>query len=297
MEYLVDSLARTIENWCKTSSPLVANTSVGNREIKVLSTRRFKRGDEIIICNSEKGETPLYIDEIIDYQTLRLTSPVKFLWTTTDNSKVEKTFHQMYLQKVYFGEPLNIPKFPAVTVKPVNKSSSFIAFQTTKEVYNLQITLYVEDGNQEDAGRWLCRMADTIERGLKHNFYPLVGPFNTYGLSADAKAGDRFLKLSSTADFWYPSRITLENPWNYEELEVKSVIDSETIELFKPICFDYEVSSNPTVVLTERWIFNSWPSNITYGSVWKGTSLKSATIDWFAWEAQNFTQGNSEPHF
>lgn len=297
MQEILDGLARIINRWCKTSTPLIANTSIGNEYISVYTARRFEKGDQIIIRDSQgKGESPLYIDEVIDNQTIRLTEPVKFLWDINHSPVIEKTFYQTFLQKTYIGEPLNIPKFPAIVIKAITSSSEFIALRTTKEEYKVQITIYVEHSDQEDAYRWQMKMAKTIQNGLKSNIHPLIGPFTTSGLVANAFAGDFFIKVASTANFYSPGVCFLEDPWSYQEVSIKSIIDDNTIELFHPLVYDFNTTYNPILILADRWIYNSWPNTITHGVVFKGTSLKAASIDWFAQETEDHNIATSEPH-
>ncbi len=295
-EYILHSLSRIIKRHARTVSPLKYDTSVGSETIYVKSTRRFKKGDEIIIRSPTKGETKKYIDEVIDEYQLRLTERVKFLWTVDDGCVVEKTFNQMFLQGIYYGEPVNIPRFPAVTIKLVSNDSEWIALKQTKEKYNVQITVYVENGSQEESYLWLTRMTDTISEALKQNIYPLIGPYNTYSLLANASVGDYFIKVSDTSQFWTPARCYIEDAWNYQEIAVKRIVDSTTLELANPLCYDFTVSDNPLVILMNRWIYNSWAPSVNYGTIFKGTSLKASTIDWFCEEAVDRVNGPSEPH-
>lgn len=287
MEDVLDSVRRIVSRWCRTITPLTANVNAGDDTLTVLTTRRFKKGDELTIRNDQnKGEISLYIDEVLDSYTIRLVNPVNFSFDLSESPVVEKTFDNQYLQAIYLGEPSNISHFPAITVSAGNKSSEWLTLKSTKETYNIDINIYVQDSTQEDSYRFLLKMVDTVQKGLKHNVYPIVGPYNTYGLIADAMTGDYYIQVSDTSKLWTPGRIIIEDPWSYQELGISEIIDSNTVKLGSPICQDFLVANNAKMILNTRFIYNSWPSQINYGKIFKGSMLKAATINWFAWEEE-----------
>ena len=295
VEELLDSVRRIVSRWARTVTPLIEDAKPGDTTIKVLSTRRFSRGDEIVLRNPTKGEAFLFIEEVIDCETLRLTSPVQFLWQVSESSVAEKTFNQKFVQGIYLGEPDNIPRYPAITVKAVSKESEWLTIDSTSDKFNIQLTIYVQDSNQEDAYRMLLRLTDEIQQGLKRNIYPLVGPFNTVSVTEDIAVGDKFIKVSDTSDLWEPMRIYIEDPFSFQEISVKSIVDENTIELAAPTCAAFSTDYDPVVVALTRWIYNSWPRSVTYGEVFKGTMLKAATIDWFAEEEIVWPYSPGEP--
>ena len=76
-----------------------------------------------------------------------------------------------------------------------------------------------------------------------------------------------------------------------------SVVDATTLEISEPgVCNDWLVSNNTQVIGVRRHIYNSWPHRIDYGKIFKGTMLKAATIDWFAWEEEIQTQPPIDTH-
>jgi len=284
MEYILDSVRRIISRWVSTQTVLTEDASPGDTILTVNTSNRFKEGDEVIIRNSVQGETPVFVDNIVDETHIQLTDTVRFRWRVSNNSILEKTFNQNLVQGIYMGDPDIIPRYPAVTVNALNRSSEWITLDSTQETYNVQISIYVRDSNQEGAYRFLLQMVDTIQKGLKQNIYPLVGPYNTTTLKADIDRDDIFIKVNDISLFEKGSRINIEDRWKVGEFMVQSVVDDETLQLDVPSCYSWNMSDNTQVIKLDRFFFNSWPATIDYGKIFKGTMLKAATIDWFAWE-------------
>lgn len=290
MEYILDSVRRIISRWVSTRSPIISSVSPGDTVINVVTTNRFNTGDEILLRNSTKGETPIYIDEIIDETSFSVTDPIRFHWDVGDNCIVEKTFNQNLVQAVYIGDPEVIPMYPAITVSAVSRESEWLTLDSTKETFNVQVVIYVRDSSQEGAYRFLLGMVDTIQKGLKKNFFPLVGPYNTTTLKEDISKGDFFIKVNDTSIFSKGCIINIEDKWNVQEFMVLAVVDFETLQLATCAVYDFYMSDNAQVIRLNRFIWNSWPATIDYGKIFKGTMLKAATIDWFAWEEEVHTE-------
>jgi len=284
MEYILDSVRRIIARWVSTQTALTVNAEPGDTILTVNISNRFRENDEVIIRNSTQGETPVYVNSIIDETHIQLSDPVRFRWEVDDNSILEKMFNQNMVQGIYLGDPDVIPRYPAITVTALNRSSEWLTLDSTQETYNIQIGIYVRDSNQEGAYRFLLQMVDTIQKGLKQNIYPLVGPYNTTTLKADVAATDTFIKVNDISLFEKGSRINIEDRWKVGEFMVQSVVDFETLQLDRPACYTWNVSDNAQIIKLDRFFFNSWPATIDYGKIFKGTMLKAATIDWFAWE-------------
>lgn len=288
MEEVVDSVRRIVARWTATKAPLVSDAPAGSTVINVNTTKRFREGDEVVIRNSQYSETLIYIKSIVDTTHLELSAPTKYNWTVYDNAIVQKTFYQHFMQHIYIGEPENIPRFPAITITPVTRESEWLTIDSTRETYNLKLTIFVKDDNQEDTFRYLLKVTDIIQRGLKNNIFPLVGPYQTASLAADANAGDISIKVSDTSIFTVPAkhRIIIEDLYKAEENRIESIEDSNTLRLTDPLVACYKVQDSAKIINVTRFIYNSWPSSIDYGTIFKGTMLKAATIQWFAWEEE-----------
>jgi hypothetical protein len=212
-----------------------------------------------------------------------------------------KTINQNYVRGIYFGDPDNISEFPAITVVGNSRSSEWMTINSTKEKYDIEITVYVEDATQEAGYRFLMNTVDTIQSGLKRNIFPLIDDYNTIAITADVVIGDKFIKVYSTANLVDNMRCYLEDQFNLQENYINKVIDSTTIELAQGACFNFTPSVdpysvyNPVVVTPTRFIFNSWPAEINYTKVHKGTLLKAAVISWFAEEEELQMMAKQDP--
>jgi len=294
MENILNSAKSIVQKWARTQTPLTADVSPGDDTISVLTARRFRRGDQIIIRNSlDKGEFHT-IEDIVDCSTIKLSSSVNWSWDA-DDCMVDKTWNNQFLQGIYLGDVTNIPKYPAVVIESQNKTSEWLTLGSTTERYNVKFKIYVDAAWQEAGYVWMHRMADTIQEGLKKNFYPLVAPYNVVALTQDALAGTEFLKVADTSDLWFPARGFLEDPFHFNEISINKIIDSTTVQLSEPLCDNYLVDFNPILIFSTRIVYNSWPSDIKYGTVYKGTFLKSAEIDWFVEEQEIQCGSRGEP--
>ena len=288
MEEVLDSVRRIISRWTITSAPLISNASAGDNIINVRSTIRFRVGDEVTILTPVRGENNLIIQEIIDKSHLKLTGGLVYNFDLTENPVLYKTLNGMLMQGIYIGDPDNIPMYPAVTVNGTGRDSEWLTLDSTKETYNVQINIYVEDSSMEAGYRFLLKMSDTIQKGLKRNIYPLVSPYSTTILTSNAIQGDSFIKVADSSIFnpAVSQRVLIEDPYKIQELNVISIVDANTIQVQPAICDTYLTTDGAHAISVERFIFNSWPKSINYGFVHKGTLLKAATIEWFAWEEE-----------
>jgi len=202
------------------------------------------------------------------------------------------------LQGIYLGEPQNM-MYPCISVKGTSLNSEWLTIKSTKEDYKVEVTIYVQSSGQESGYRALMRMTDSLIYGLKRNLYPLVGPYQVYSILSDIHAGDSFIKVSDTS--WFEKtgviqRVIIEDESKQSELWVADVIDNETLQIQPTTGCDFSLSDNPIVIVVPRFIFNSWPSNTTYGELFKGTLLKSARISWFANEEKIHLMGPRETY-
>lgn len=300
-EQILESLRRVIYRWVQTSVPLTADVSTGDTQLSVTSTVRFKPGDEVALYDpdSQEGETYLYIDEIIDNTTMTLTTPIlaENGYGPGQNSKVIKTWGGNFMQGIYLGDPEVIPFYPAITIMGESKDSNWEALGLTKEDYKFTISVYVEEDNTEDSYRYLLRVTKAIENGLKRNIFPLLGDYVTTSLTAPTAVNDLTITVADTSQFYVDQIIILENIFRAEELRVKCVVDSTTIQIYTPIANIYLPADDAKIIGINRFIYNSWPKSINYGYKHKGSLLHASQITWFAWEAQPQERGGHlDPH-
>jgi len=287
---LLESVRRIIARWVNTQTPLTADVAQGGTTLSVQTTSRWEAGDELAIIDWERSifEPKLIVSEVVDNTTLELSTPIMVNngWTVSQNAVIRKTFDGKIMEGIYIGDPAVIAHYPAISIMENTKSSNWEAISLTKEDHKIQISAFIKASTNEASYRQLLRLTDTIERGLKNNFYPLVGPFDTIEVTAPIVAGDRFIKVADTS-LLEPSRhILLDSLHRSEESAVKCVVDATTIEIHAPFSNSYPLIDLPTIIKMTRFFYNSWPSSINYGLVHKGSLLHASTIDYFAWEAE-----------
>ena len=286
MEAVIDSVRRIISRWVNTATPLIADANISDDTISVRSTKRFQVNDQVMIRDAVFYETGLRVVEVPDRNTIVLSSGILSQdWTVNQNAVLIKTVDEMFVQGVYFGDPDVIPQYPAVTVFGAEKTSNWLTLDSTSERYELQINVYVLDSAHESGHRFLHRVTDAIQDGLKKNIYPLVGDHETTSLKTDVLTGDFFLKVNDTSIFTEGDRILIEDTYKMQEAFVRSILDDETIAIYQQVFEDYS-EDDTTIISPTRFIYNSWPPTINYGKVHKGDLLQASTINWFAEEEE-----------
>ena len=287
---VLESVRRIVYRWVNTQSPLLSNANPGDDILTLESTKRLQVGDQIALVQYDAGlhQPRLYIDEILDNNRIRLVDPVRGqkVWTLNDNTVIRKTFDSGFFEGVYIGDPDVIAKFPAVTIMGESRSSEWLTIGSTREDYRLQITVFVKQDSNERSYRSLLKISEAIERGLKNNIFPLIGPFNVANLTADYIQGDTFIKVDDTSKYKVNQSVVIENLHRSEESAVKCIVDETTLELHIPFMNSYSKDDQTKVIGLTRFIYNSWPANINYGHIHKGSLLHAATIEWFAWEQE-----------
>ncbi len=287
MEQILEGIRRVINRWVNTAIPLVVDSNVGDTVIYVANTKRFTRGETCIIQESSTAETKLIIDEILDNTSIRLSAPLVFAHKVGDNALLVKTINNQIVQAIHIGDPAVIPLFPAICVNGVNKTSQeWLTLESTKEVYNIEINIYIQDSTQEEGYRFLLRMAKIIETGLKKNIFPLLNDYVSVAVLADVAGGDVVVRVDDTSNLLEDFNVVIEDDFRQSWSRIKRIIDANHIELKVGFTCPFSVIDNPVLIMPRRQLFNSWPDSVDFGFVHKGTLLKAAKISWFAWEEQ-----------
>jgi len=212
-------------------------------------------------------------------------------WTTAENTVLIKTINEQFVQGIYIGEPDVITRYPAITVNGISRSSEWLTLESTKERYQIEVTVYVKDSTHEQSYRFCMAMADEIQKGLKYNITPLISDYDITSLTQDIAVGDTTIYVADRSLFNNHRRVMIEDPFESHENWVTTWFDeaedpSQGALRLKD-CVPYAFSaSDTTIVVPNRFIFNSWPDNIQYGSIHKGELLKAAKISWFAEEEE-----------
>ena len=292
MAEVLDSVRRIIYKWVNTSSVINLNVTRGDTVISVADSRRFTPGDQVMLKNSTVYETALIV-ECVDFSSglITLTTPVLNDWTIAENTVLIKTINEQFVQGIYIGEPDVITRFPAITVNGVSRSSEWLTLESTKERYQIEVTIYVKESTHEEGYRFCMSMADEIQKGLKRNIQPLVSEYNLTSLTRDITAGDLTIYVDNRSLFESYSRIIIEDPYESQEVWVVALYDSEedpsqqAARLSDCAHFDFD-ASNTNIIVPTRHVFNSWPNDVQYGVIHKGELLKAAKISWFAEEEE-----------
>ncbi|NJL70431.1 MAG: hypothetical protein HC888_01875 [Candidatus Competibacteraceae bacterium] len=319
MDEILDGLQRVINRWVDTSTPITADITPGDMVINVASARRFRVGDEVMIeTDINEGEANHIVDDILSDTQIVLSTPTEHGFIAANGVLLRKLMNGMYVQFVSTYEPevLAQHQVPAVTINGTDDSSEWMTIDSTKERFNVDIKVFAQASNLEDANRFVRRIAKVIKDGLKHNIYLLVNDYDTTEIIADVASGDSYIKVSDSSVFEsaisgtvYTDPMTLEtyrlsdvrmiieDRWKSQEVRVRKIIDANTIQILPQICEPYLITNNAIAIQPKRFIFNSWPAQVSYGKQAKSGSLyQVATIKWFCEEQEMVDFRNDDPH-
>jgi hypothetical protein len=292
MAEILDGVRRIVLKWVDTTSRIMTNIDAGDTTICVKNARRFYRGDQIMIKNETIYETGLYVESIDQGGLITLSSPVLNNWVATDDTVVIKAIYGQFVQAVHIGEPEVLgPKFPVITVNGVSRNSEWFTLESTKERYEIEIGVYVQASTHEQGYRFLMKVTDAIQTGLKMNLQPLISDYDITSLTQDTVAGDLTLHLTNRDLVEHDRRIIIEDEYECMENWVTYLYSSgedptgQIVRLKDALCFAFD-KDETFVIVPKRFIYNSWPVNIQYGSVHKGELLKASKISWFAEEEE-----------
>ena len=301
MEEVLDSVRRIVHKWVNTTSRIQSNLTRGDTTVTVLNSRRFNISDQVMLKNDTVYETGLVISDV-DYDTheITLSTPILNDWYTVDNTVLIKTINEQFVQGIYIGDPDVIPRFPAITVNGVSRSSEWFTLESSKERYQIEVTVFVQASTHESGYRFLLNMTDTIQQGLKRNIMPVVNDYDITSLAADVTACDTVIRLTDRSLINNYRRIILEDEDNSTENWVIGWFTptedpaQNAVQLESQVPYDF-LASDTSVIVPKRFIYNSWPDNIEYGTIHKGELLKAAKISWFAEEEESQYFRRDEP--
>ncbi len=293
MEEVLDAVRKIIHRWVNTTVRTVADLDRGDTLIPVKNANRFSINDQVMLRNdTEYCEIGLVVENV-DYTAncVTLTTPILNDWTTASNTVLIKTIHNQFVQGIYIGDPDVIPRYPAITVNGVSRGSEWLTLESTKESYEIEIGVYVQASTHERGYRFLLNMAHTIQLGLKRNILPLVADYDVTSLSDDITACDTTIRVTDRSLFNNNRRIIIEDDLESTENWVIGWFDEtedpsqNALQLHDSVPYSFS-SSDTTIIVPKRFIYNSWPKDIQYGTIHKGELLKAAKINWFAWEEE-----------
>jgi hypothetical protein len=303
MEDILDGIRRVIYKWVNTMSPIVSGGSVsaaqaGDTFIPVQSSRRFRAGDTVMIKDENLYETGLTVKSVPNATTVEMATPILNDWV--DGSVLIKTTNEQFIQGIYIGDPEVIPRYPAITINGLSRSSEWMTLESTTERYEIDINVYVLDSMHEAGYRFMLQMTKLIQTGLKRNLIPLAGDYDIISLAEDINQGDTVIKLNNRDTLGDYKRIYIEDGYDSQENWINYIYTAEqdpdgtSVLLNDQMCQDFN-TADTSIVIPRRFIYNSWPAEIDYGFIHKGELLKAATIHWFAEEEEMQTLRKDEP--
>ena len=301
MEEVLDGVRKIVHKWVNTSTRIDLNVTRGDTVICVRNSRRFNVGEQVMLKNNTVYETGLIIAEIDKVANLiTLSTPALNDWTTAENTVLIKTINEQFVQGIYIGEPDVISRFPAITVNGVSRSAEWLTLESTKEKYQIEVTVYVKESTHEAGYRFLLAMTDEIQKGLKYNITPLISDYDFTSLTQDIAVGDNTIYVTNRSLFNNHRRVMIEDPYESHENWVTTWFTDEENPSQQALrlkdCVPYAFNKeDTTIVVPNRFIFNSWPDSIQYGTIHKGELLKAAKISWFADEEEQQFLRRDEP--
>ena len=292
MENVLDGVRRIIHKWVNTSSPIVSDVAVGDSVIPVRAVRRFQVDDQVMLRDASVYETGLIVESIDeDNNEITLNSPILNNWTVSQNAQLIKTINEQFVQGIYIGDPDVIPRYPAITVNGVSRSSEWLTIESTKERYEIEVGIFIQESTHEAGYRFLLNITDVIQKGLKRNIIPLINDYDIIPLVEDISEGDITITLGDAEKLQDYRRIIIEDEFSFQENWINNIYTSgnpsygNVVSLGDPMCCSY-TASETSIVVPKRFIYNSWPATIEYGKIHKGELLKAAVIRWFAEEEE-----------
>jgi hypothetical protein len=285
---ILHSIKSIIERFIVNMVPLAAEANAGDTSVSLPSTRRFRYGDAVVIYHKEgeyaqpEGEVHNVV-QVCD-RSLVLDTPLTNSYTVA-NSFVEKMIgfesgNETWLDAVYIGEPDVILKYPAITVNGKSRSSEWLTLESTKETYQIDITVYVEAADYESQVELMFAYVKQIEDSLFRSLYPLVRPYNVTTFTEPVEATSTIVKVQNPNVFTCKgiSWVFLES---YDFLRHNLIVGDlgdGTFNLQFPAGAHFDVGDK--LIQPMRHIFNALPKGTQYGTVNKGTMLKAAVISY-----------------
>lgn len=287
---LLDSIKKIIEKFIIAQTQMSSSISAGSVEIPVETTRRFQLKDEVAIYDSDvlaaTGEGEIRTINCIDGNANTITvDEVLVDGYSASTGYVQKMIGERFVQSVYIGDPGKASHYPAISVNASNKDNSWLTLESTNEVFNVDITVFVDASDYEKSYRLMHVYAERIERALFRSLYPLVEPFDVAFLANAVAANDNVIRITDQNDL-YPGQlgmIWLESVNFLRFNKVKSILQPGVFELFNPVSKPFNVGDK--VIRPRRHMYDAFPRGIQYGTINQESGVfKAAKISYMATE-------------
>ena len=278
------------------SQPLTINLPIGNTVVKVPNTSRFRPKDEIFFVSDAEGLTEsAQIDDVVAWDTLSLKTSTTRAWLTSKGARILKAVGFQPLKRVQLGDLLVNPSFPCITLEPKTEENEWMTLRGTTHEHTVQIRLYVLNDNFESTNVLLAKYASQTREILMDHIHPIVNGV-AYPLDADLFAGSTVVTVPDTSGF-NPGQVVYLRDANVrpsdQEATIRTVLSPQQVELTVPTDYDYLVARQGEIIRSDRYLYDTRASRITYGFVpgSGGSLLKAAEFTWFAKELV-FRSGN-----
>ena len=227
------------------------------------------------------------IADITDHTTIVTSHDISDVYPVTGDSSTTSVVRKSigdgsgtdaFIQAIYLGDPTVISHYPAITIDMKNRSSEWMTLESTKETYNIDISIYVEASQYENQFTLMHSMVDSIEDALFRSFYPLVDPYNSSDLTQSVIHNDTIFQIENTTDnflcggswIWFESLDHLRNN------RIQGYQGNGVYETVFPIGQEFDIGD--AVIRPARHIFNTLAHQTQYGTVMKETVLKAAVV-------------------
>jgi hypothetical protein len=285
------AIKKIIQRYIAQMVPLTQAAVSGTQYAYLQSVRRFNIGDAVVIRHSDTENAELlhvtgvnlYEKRLMFEETLSQTWPLdggyvqKLLGYSSGNTE--------FLKAIYLGDPAVIKQFPAITIDAKSLNSEWLTLESTKETYEIDITVYVGGlAYFESQYELMHAYVQAIRNSLFRSFYPLVRPYFSTTLIEDVTAGDVTIQVTDpnfvqcTRGSW----IFFENSDHTISNRIIADLGGGTLQLLRPLAFNFDAGDS--IIMPQRHIFNTIPHGTNYGTVNKGTALKAAVISYRAEE-------------
>ena len=288
MLQLQEALKRIIERYIVNIVPFSEAISAGSTVIPVMSSRRFKNCDQVVIYNQAvldaTGEGEIReITCIPDKNSIQLDIPLLDAYPV-GTSFVQKLVGGQFIQGIYLGDPAKISHYPGITINATEKSNEWFTLESTSETYNIDITIYVKEADYEKSYRLMHTYAQQIERALFRSLYPLAEPFDTATLAEAVGRTDTVIRITDFQDLNYMGGFLFLESWdNLKSNRILETLSAGVFELVTPIGADFDAGDK--VIQPRRHFYNSFPRSIKFGTINQESGVfKAAVISYMAQE-------------
>lgn len=289
MLQLQEAIKKIIERYIINIVPLSSAISVQSSTVPILSSKRFRKCDQVVIYNQAvfdaTGEGEIRTITCVPNSTsVELDDPLIDAYPAT-TSFIQKIVGGNYVQGVYIGDPAKISHYPAITVNAVEKSNEWLTLSSTSETYEIDISIFVQAADYELSYRLMDIYTKQIERALFRSLYPLVEPFDTAILAEAVGPTDTIIRVTDFEQL--VSHLTgylfLESWNNLRSNRIRQILSPGVFELALPIGGTF--AAGDKVIQPGRHFYNAFPRGIKYGTINKESGLfKAAIVSFIAQE-------------